>query len=620
MNSFHAQKSAFGQRLLTARLNANLSQEKLAEAIGASVRSVQRWERGQAVPQGTSRESLCQVLHLSQEALFGKAGDEDGTAWASKTWCIPHQRNRFFTGREDLLGHIHQILSEQNAAALTRSCALSGLGGIGKTQVAIEYAYRYTHAYRTVFWLAADSAESVMGSLYQIAEQLELPARQATEQSHMAAAVQRWLAMHSGWLLIGDNVDDLALLRSVVPSVQQGALLLTTRHQALGTFADSLEVPPMSNEEGATLLLRRAKQMNDFPPGVMLSYQEILLAHPAAEELVNLLNGMPLALDQAGAYIEETGCSVREYLHLCRQQRKHILAHRGAHEGAHPSSVATTLGLSVAQIERVSPAAADLLRLCAFLHPEAIPEELLVVGAPYLGPVLGPVLVDPYQFNLALAALRHASLVTRHPVTRTLSVHRLVQAVLQDQMEPAEMQLWGERVAHMLHAAFPGGDFSTWTQCERLLPHVLMCASTIPEQVFEQELVELFHKAGDYLTWRGQYAQAEALFRQALHMQEQSPGSDHPQIATSLFHLAFLSREQGKYDQAETLFHQALTMHERALGPGHPEVARSLTGLANLYTNLGKYEQAQPLYERALHIWEQIPGSKSPEMGWSLNG
>lgn len=490
--------------------------------------------------------SRCSTGILAQETLFGKTDEGESTLLHSKPWFLPQQRNRFFTGRVDLLRDIHQILSEQHAASLMRSCALSGLGGIGKTQVAIEYAYRYAHEYCAVFWLAAETAESLMASLYEIAELLELPARQAAEQSHMAAAVQRWLATHPGWLLIGDNAEDLTLLRSVVPSIQQGALLLTTRHQALGTFADALEVLPMSNEEGVTLLLRRSKQLHGMPPGAILSHQEILHAHPAAEELVTLLNGLPLALDQAGAYIEETGCSVRKYLRHYYQQRKHILAHRGTHQGAHPSSAATTLGLSVAQIERVSPAAVDLLRLCAFLHPEAIPEELLVTGAPHLGPVLGPVLADPYQFNLALAALRHASLVTRHPETRTLSVHRLVQAVLQDQMEPAEAQLWSKRVVLLLHAAFPGGDFPTWTQCERLLPHVLMCAATLPEQAGEQELVELFHKAGDYLSWRGQYAQAETLFRHALRIQEQTLGADHPETATSLFQLAFQAREQGK--------------------------------------------------------------------------
>jgi hypothetical protein len=140
-----------------------------------------------------------------------------------------------------------------------------------------------------------------------------------------------------------------------------------------------------------------------------------------------------------------------------------MLDRRGLNAGAHPESVTTTFSLSIQQIAKAHPAALDLLQVCAFLHPEAIPEELLLRGAPYLGPVLSPVLADAYQFDLLMAALRSASLVIRFPHTCTFSVYRLVQAVLVDQMEPAERRLWSERVLRMVNTAFPAEIFTVLT-------------------------------------------------------------------------------------------------------------------------------------------------------------
>jgi tetratricopeptide (TPR) repeat protein/transcriptional regulator with XRE-family HTH domain len=594
----------FGTLLKAFRTRIRLTQQQLAEQSGVRRNTIGTWERGDCLPgsKGIVLE-LARHLHLNDQEARRLL--EASLTALSPYWLVPFPRNTCFIGRDALLHRLHTQLAPAKPAALSRAVALSGLGGIGKTQLAVEYAYRSALEYSAVFWLAAETAEGLMTSMQQIAEQLQLPERQAPEQPQVVAAVQRWLIRHVDWLMIADNVEDLDLLQAVLPSSQHGSLLLTTRRPTLGTLAEMLEVPPMSGEEGITLVLQRAH----------------LLTKPvAATELVTHLEGLPLALDQAGAYIDETQCVIAEYLRRFQQQRSEVLARRGIHGGAHPASVATTLRLSVQHIAQEHPTAIDLLCLCAFLHSEAIPEELLLTELSHLRPAAGSRARDSYQFDLALVALRNASLVTRHPETRTLSVHRLVQAVLQDQMEPDEAQRWSTRVVRVLHAAFPAGDFPTWSQCERLLPHVLMCAATLPEQACERELVELFQKAGDYLTWRGQYAQAETLFRRALRMQEQSLGPDHPQTATSLYHLAFLAYEQGKYEQAETLFHQTLVMYEQALGAGRPEVARSLTGLANLYTNLGHYQQAEPLYERALHIWEQIPGLEQPEMGWALNG
>src|SRR5262249_13435214 len=150
-----------------------------------------------------------------------------------------------------------------------------------------------------------------MASVQQIADLLHLPEHQAADQSQVLAIVRRWLVSHAGWMVIADNVEDPDLLQRVLPPARQGALLLTTRHQTLSTLAQPLDVPPLNQEEGIALLLQRT-HLPDLSP----------VAAEAARKLIHLLVGLPLALDQAGAYIDETGCSVEAYVQRFTQQRK----------------------------------------------------------------------------------------------------------------------------------------------------------------------------------------------------------------------------------------------------------------------------------------------------------
>lgn len=238
---------SLGQRLRRHRLRLGLSQEALAEAIRVSVRSIRRWEQDLAIPQEVSRERLCRLFGIEPQYLLGSLPSEEAPQLdtANPIWYVPLSRNACFTGREEILETLHTLLAPEQPVASIQALALSGLGGIGKTHVAMEYAYRYAQEYRAVFWLAAETAESLVMSLQRIADRLQLSERQAAEQSQMITAVQEWFATHPGWLLIGDDVEDLDLLRAVLPPASpQGALLLTTRHQALGTLAKPLERRP----------------------------------------------------------------------------------------------------------------------------------------------------------------------------------------------------------------------------------------------------------------------------------------------------------------------------------------------------------------------------------------
>jgi hypothetical protein len=289
-------------------------------------------------------------------------------------WNIPFARNPFFTGREDLLERLHTQLQTTQTAALSQPQAISGLGGIGKTQLAIEYAYRYRSEYQAVLWVRADTTEALNASYTEIARLLQLPQKDAQEQEVIVQAVKDWLRSRGGWLLILDNADDLALVQAFVPPACPGRLLLTTRAQILGKLARRLDVETLDVEVGALLLLRRADLVTSDAPLDSASPSDRAIAMTLTEEL----GGLPLALDQAGAYIEETQCSLADYHQQYQTRRAELLAHRGQLIDDHPEPVATTWSLSFAKVEAANATAAELLRACAFLAPDAIPEELLV--------------------------------------------------------------------------------------------------------------------------------------------------------------------------------------------------------------------------------------------------
>jgi tetratricopeptide (TPR) repeat protein len=547
--------------------------------------------------------------------VFGRPPENWGTG-RQKYWNVPFLRNPYFTGRERVLHHLHQALAAEQTVALSQTRVISGLGGIGKTQTAIEYAYRYADEYEAVLWVRSESHESLVSDFAALASTLELREKDEADQFHVLVAVKRWMQVHGPWLLILDNADDLALVSNFLPRRAGGAILLTTRSQIPGLHIKKIELNQMSREEGVTFLLRRSGFNEDEDGEKNLSAIVSDAERRAAEELWELTDGLPLALDQAGAYVAARQCSLANYLHLYRNHRHILLQERGGLIPEHPDAVATTWSISFGRIEQKNPFATELLRLSVFLSPDAIPEEVIIRGAAHLGSQLQAVATSRLLLDNAISTLREYSLLRRDPATSMLSIHRLVQAVLQDTMTEQEREQWTERAIAALDACFPEATRDAldevWRQCERLLPHVLICAAAMAPQKRSLALASLLYKTAGYLRARAQYEQATPFFQQALQIREQVLGPVHADVAYPLDGLAILYAEQGKYEQAEPLYQRALHIWEQALGFEHPDVAYPLDGLANLYRDQGKYVEAEPLYQRALHIREQKLGPEHP--------
>jgi tetratricopeptide (TPR) repeat protein/transcriptional regulator with XRE-family HTH domain len=627
--------------LRTERIQHHWSQRELAERVGATVATVKRWERQATVPGPYFRLKLAALFGKSEEALglrevsvlpvppsASEATCEElpqpvSTA-TSPLWTIPYLRNPYFTGRDELFCLLDEHLAvtqdesgRTRRVALTQPQALTGLGGIGKTQLAVEYAYRaheqgvYTHT----LWINAASEEAILTSFTSFAELLPaFVASKETDQQKVVNAIKQWLEQcPQRWLLIFDNADDLSLLQRYFPCQGNGSVLLTTRAHAVGSLATSIEVEKMGFLEGTHLLLHRARRL------AQASDDEVTVAG----KLVVALDHFPLALEQAGAYIEEIGCTFEQYLQLYQTHRSALLARRGAQASNYPDSVATTWLLSFENVKQSNPAAAQLLQLCAFLAPDHIPEELIREGATYWPTLLQQAVTDPLAFDQVLEALLRFSLVKRLAEDHLLSIHRLVQVVQMEMIKPEEQRQWAEQVVHAINSLFPRQpreDVRSWPQCLRYLEQVQACATLIEEHgVRLAEAADLLDRAGTYLRVHASYPLAEALYLQALRLREEVLGKNHPETASSLHNLGFLSWDQGKYEQAERYYQQALHIREEQLGTNHPVTSATLNNLGIIYWEQRKYELAESYYQRSLAIKEEQLGTHHPDMAIALN-
>ncbi len=435
-------------------------------------------------------------------------------------------------------------MHSSKTATLTQTQAISGLGGIGKTQTVIEYAYRYYDSYSAVFWVRAETHALIVADFVAIAAHLSLSEKDEQDQTRTVEAVKQWLNTSTHWLLILDNVEDFTMLDDFLPQEDKGSIIITTRSQSTGVFAQCIALEQMHPDEAAFFLLRRAKLIKYSVPQESISEK----LYDDAKALAHLVDGFPLALDQAGAYIEETGCSLLEYTNRYQARQTTLLGRRGTMNTDHPHSVSMTLSLCFEKVEHSSPLAAEVLGLCAFLSPEAIPEEIIIEGSPELGPLLQTVANDSLALDDALAVLRKYSLLNRDSETKTLSLHRLVQVVCKERMNEEMQQCWAERAIAAINCTFPHAEeTAVWSRCQRLLPQVEVCSQLIDQWSIASSVAgHLLNEAGVYLRERALYTQAEVLLSQACSVRERAMGLEHPDVAHSLDDLASLYWCQGK--------------------------------------------------------------------------
>lgn len=595
---------------------------------------------GKNISDAIDRESLKWLTREIGDTLFSLTNQYPNIAIASyqgvqipsKLTCNIPARNPFFTGRSNYLKALQQFFLEDEDRSPLKRQAISGLGGIGKTQVAIEYVYRNLEHYAAIFWIRSRTAAEIQASFWDIAKTLTLPEKDAEQPEKTIRAVKEWLEANDRWLLVFEDADDPKLLQHLqqqncLPSTSQGHILITSRSQLLDAIgiASPIELKSMDPEEALEFLITRTGRGDSDSTEI-----------EAAAQLAKELGYLPLALEQAAAFITAKKAPFQNYLKSYQQRRLELLEKSLPIAGSYSEPITLTLREGLRDIEQESAAATELLHLSAFLGSENIPIELITQGCSELGPVLAPVLAkvedDPLVLDELFERPSRYSLISRNLETETYSIHPLVQEVLRNQMEAETRRSWAERSIRAMNQVFPSVDLppqeiftpANRQRCERILPHAQAVAKWVQGYNFIfSEAAELLHRVGYYSYLYGQYAEAEPLLSQSLQLFTHLFGESNTQVAQSLNNLAELYRSQGRYDEAKPLYQRALELNQRLLGYDHPEVANSLNNLALLYTSSGllqaHHDEAEKFYGQALELYQQSLGEKHPTVANSLN-
>jgi tetratricopeptide (TPR) repeat protein len=531
----------------------------------------------------------------AQAGALGPLGPQ-GSRWSAfeRPWLVPDAlRTRYFTGRADALALLQRQLAERGRAVLC------GLGGVGKTQLALEYAVRHRASYLDgVFWTDAETLGGLTTGFVAIAATLGLPSADANDQKEAVRAVLAWLDSTENWLLVFDNVDNRADLRRFVPQRGRGHILITSRESVFQEFgiARPLEVVDLDAAEAVRFLLVRTGREDANPSD-----------RATGAELAAELGNLPLALEQAAAYIVETNAAFAAYLGAFRKRRIALLEKAGPlvpHQ-----TVAVTWAANFEAVAAASAAAAEVLRISALLAPEAIPFELFALADS-----------DELAMGEVLRPLARYSLIRSDAALRTFSVHRLVQEIVRAAIPEPEGRTYVEHAVRALEATLPAPEYENWARCDRLVAHIASVSAWVESYGVESAgAIRLLNQIGRYLIERGRYAGAKPLLERAVALGEPLLGPDHADVATSLGNLALVHYYQGNFAESLSLNERALAARERAFGLDHPKVAGSLNNIASVHLAFGRYADAEHVYGRALAIWERALGSEHPLVATSLN-
>ena len=537
---------------------------------------------------------------------------------------LPYDPNPFLTGRDAMLEALHTALHTKTAAAITQPQTVHGLGGVGKTQLAIEYAWKFRVHYDAALWVRASSVTELHANIAALAARLNLAEAQATQQEVKVEAVKDWLCGHERWLLILDNADTKdaqTAITKLLPTGLHGHVIVTSRLKHWPAGFEGLEVSVLPEDAAMKFLLKRAR-LKGFDPG---SEADALL-------VVQELGCLPLALEQAGAYMRTHSTPCAKYLALFKESRARLLKAPGKGGTDYQLTVATTWLVNEQQLSSVAKA---VLQMAAFLAPDDIPRAMFIQGGAVIAeavlvgrvtPCAPPAVPDdsgdtrraedcppypPAEIEDALAELGSHSLVELE--SETFSCHRLVQAALLDRLKAEDRQRWAESALKLVNDFAPAepGDVRTWPVWNGLRPH----AAAIVKEFWGQANTDagrLMNELAQLLHSKALYAEAEPLMRRVGSILEKSLGMEHPNVATSLNNLALLLQDTNRLAEAEPLMRRALAIDEQSFGTEHPNVARNLNNLAQLLQDTNRLPEAEPLMRRALKIFQQSLGLEHP--------
>jgi hypothetical protein len=527
-----------------------------------------------------------------------------------------------FKGREEDLKRVEEQLEEHGATAIVQPASITGMGGIGKTRLAVEYGLRNQGKFSALLFVSANTAQELESNLALLSspEILDLPAYLTGNQPAQHAAVVQWLQADKDWLLILDNVDTAGAVKAVRELVSKftcGHILITSRIAAWGGSIHSIGLHQLSEEAAVEYLLERTADS-----------RRTLAADEADARLVARdLGCLALALEQAAAYIQARTISFAEYLTRWRANNASLIDFHDELTMEYSRSVFVTQKTT---IDQLSADGLKLLNILAWLAPDPIPQSLLSVdGGPFaaesedgLPEAERPGAVE--RAEAALSELERFSLASPSENKESFSVHRVIQAVARrGQMEDEQGQYVGAAL-RWVNAGFPydADDVRFWPVAEALAPHARGIAEEADRRSIPEPTSRLMSQLGLFYQSRAEWGQAEPLMRRALGIDEKSYGSDHPLVAIRLNNLASLLQDTNRQAEAEPLIRGALEIDEKSYGSDHPDVAIDLNNLAALLQDTNRLAEAEPLMRRMVEIFLRFTrstGHQHPHLQAAVN-
>ncbi|KAL5041380.1 hypothetical protein BDW71DRAFT_168619 [Aspergillus fruticulosus] len=549
---------------------------------------------------------------LTLVPLYGPGAVRKGVKEDSY-WMVPFRKNLGFVGREEEISRIDGLMQQIHGPS---KIAICGLGGVGKTQIALELAYRTRERDPefSIFWIPCTSYASVEQACLNIAQ---LVGMQGLKPGEAKDRVKSYLSQGSSgkWLLIFDNADDMDMwfggsaaaagLVDFIPQNEQGRVLFTTRNRKLAVKLASSFVIEILEPDAQTGLKILEKA---------LIRKDHLEERDATIALLGQLMFLPLAIIQAAAYINSNDLGVSDYITLLQEQEPDVidlLSEDFGDDGRYQeiqNPVATTWLVSFQKIQESNQLAADYLSFMACVNPRDIPQSLL------------PPAKSKRDKLEAIGLLKGFAFVSEQVQDHALSLHRLVRLSARNWLRKhQQFHQQIRKTADQLDRVFPDDNHANRKLWREYLPHAL---SLLNEKEFEEELmkyVELVRNIGRCLGTEGRFKEATAIFERLISMQK--VGKDDPDIPTLIIlsDLASTYRYQGQWKEAEELEVEVSGIQKQVLGPEHPDTLCSMANLASTYRNQGQWKKAEELEVEVLEIRKRVLGPEHPETLVSMN-
>ena len=522
--------------------------------------------------------------------------DEDRDAGHEQTaaliWNVPYAENRFFVGRDDVIDAIHERLNGNGTAVLGQA-VVHGLGGIGKTETAIAYAYKYKNDYRHVFWVRCDAKLQIQSAFLEL-HQLMFPEADASFGDDLIHEIRRWFRSNEKWLLIFDNADDPAVLPPLLPDMSNGHVIVTSRANSFRAtlgIADPIKLSVLSIDDAVLFLLSSTGR------NTIATEQKRF----AAREIAIELGQLPLALEWAASYVAKMDASFVDYVKSLRRMPIPTLAKGDTALRGYKKTVLQAWCINLQSVQRASPESAMLLYILSFYEPDEVPYELLLFGASELPSELKSILAegldDPLVISELLRPLVEFSLVDVNAQLRAVTAHRVVLQVARHSMMSAEHRTLAIHATMAVCEAFPPACEKTWRSCARMLSHAVATTYHVEQLKLENvHTARLYERIGDFLVFVGRSDEAVAPYKQALNL-FRNWSEDNTGVAESLVKLGAAYQSISRLDDAEQTVREGVELYRRCVNLMHPGLQESILRLAHLCLMLGRYGESEQLFK-----------------------